>query len=173
MPTGGVQRRLQLGYVQQSETRRRGSELGTRKLTCLVILRHKGVGPPKTAAAPAHDNLRCSVIFPNLRFSVNFIQICCFVLKVDRQVARLKSSEVAWQTNWHALSMPSCSTHLNRVASYPSSARARSASSCSKAVVISLISLSGAPKPRATSRQELVASATSTMMRSASPRSSR
>jgi type IV secretion system protein VirB5 len=55
----------------------------------------------------------------------------------------------------------------------PVHARARSASSCSKAVAISLISRSGAPKARATSRQAIVASATSAMIRSASPCSRR
>jgi len=55
----------------------------------------------------------------------------------------------------------------------PVHARAKSASSFSNAVAISLISLSGAPNARATSRQAIVASATSAMMRSASPRSRR
>lgn len=128
-------------YIQQSETRQLGSELGIRKLTGLAILRHKRVGSKK----PLQHNGCHFVTAENLFILSNS--------EAEPLLRVLTNSSKSTATSVHA--------------------RAKSASSCSKAVAISLISLSGAPKARATSRQAIVASATSAMMRSASPRSRR
>lgn len=60
---------------------------GTQNLTGLVKLLQKGAGTSKIAAVIILDILRCSVIFLDLRFSVNFTLVCCFVLE-RRQLPR-------------------------------------------------------------------------------------
>lgn len=47
----------------------------------LVNLLLKGAGTPGVEAAITLDILRCSVIFPDLRFGLNFTLVCCFVLE--------------------------------------------------------------------------------------------